>query len=80
MKRKSTLKLKVVFASNDLKSSSEDAFELGAQLQALLQKFKAKSTTYTNEISIENSNPIPQLAAALKKLEKASKKGQKNST
>jgi hypothetical protein len=79
MKQKSTVKLKVIFTCTDLKSSSEDAFELGIQLQDLLKKFKAKSTLDTRQMSIENSNPIPQLAAHLKKLQRKSTRNQKKS-
>lgn len=70
MKQTSTPKLKVVFTCADLKSSAEDAFELCSQLQGLLKKFRPKSSMDTKELSISNSNPIPQLAARLKKLQK----------
>ena len=70
MKRTSTLKLKVVFSSTDLKSSVEDAFELYSQLEKLFKAFEAKSRMTTKELSIVNSDVIPQLAAELKKLEK----------
>lgn len=70
MKQTSTVKLKVVFTSSDLKSSAEDAFEFLSQLQGLLKKFKPNSKMETKELSIINSNPIPQLAAQLKKIQK----------
>jgi len=70
MKQTSTVKLKVVFTCSDLKSSAEDAFELLSQLQGLLKEFKPNSKMETKELSISNSNPIPQLAAGLKKLQK----------
>ena len=70
MKQTSTVKLKVVFTGSDLKSSAEDAFELLSQLQGLLKKFKPNSQMETKELSINNSNPIPQLTAQLKKLQK----------
>jgi hypothetical protein len=70
MKQTSTLKLKVVFTCADLKSGAEDAFELCSQLQGLLKKFRPKSSMDTKELSISNSNPMPQLAAGLKKLQK----------
>jgi len=77
VKHKSTLKLKVVFTCADFRSSSEDVFELGVQLQALLKKFKGKSTMEMKELSIANSDPIPQLAAQLKKLSTVSKNSRK---
>ena len=70
MKQTSTLKLKVVFTCADLKSSAEDAFELWSQLNVLLKKFSPKSRMEMKEMSINNSNPIPQLAAELKRLQK----------
>ena len=70
MKQTSTVKLKVVFTCSDLKSSAEDAFEFLSQLQGLLKKFKPNSKMETKELSINNSNPIPQLASELKKLQK----------
>ncbi len=58
MTRKSTVALKVVFTCTDLVSSAEDAFELGSQLRALLKKFKPKSTLYSKEFSLKNSDPF----------------------
>jgi hypothetical protein len=78
MKQTSTLKLKVVFTCADLKSSAEDAFELYSQLDSLLKKFRPKSRMETKEISISNSNPIPQLAAQLKKLQKLQDKSSRS--
>jgi hypothetical protein len=63
---------------SDLKSSAEDAFELLSQLQGLLKKFKPNSTMETKELSINNSNPIPQLAAQLKKLQKLQDKSSRS--
>jgi hypothetical protein len=77
MKQTSTVKLKVVFTCSDLKSSAEDAVELLSQLQGLLQKFKPNSQMETKELSINNSNPIPQLAAQLKKLQNNSPRSRK---
>jgi hypothetical protein len=78
MKQKSTLKLKVVFTCTDLKTSAEDAFELYSQLDGLLKTFRPKSRLDTKEISISNSNPIPQLAAHLKRLQKLQDKSSRS--
>jgi hypothetical protein len=78
MKQTSTVKLKVVFTCSDLKSSAEDAFELLSQLQSLLKKFKPNSKMETKELSIDNSNPIPELAAQLKKLQKLQDKSSRS--
>ncbi len=45
---------------------------------ALLKKFRPKSGMETKEISISNSNPIPQLAAHLKKLQKLQDKSSRS--
>jgi hypothetical protein len=78
MKQTSTVKLKVVFTCSDLKSSAEDAVELLSQLQGLLQKFKPNSKMETKELSLNNSNPIPQLSAQLKKLQKVQGKSSRS--
>jgi hypothetical protein len=78
MKQTSTVKLKVVFTCSDLKSSAEDAFELLSQLQGLLKKFKPNSKMEAKELSINNSDPIPQLAAQLKKLQKLQDKSSRS--
>ncbi len=70
MKQTSTVKLKVVFTCSDIKSSAEDAIELLSQLEGLLKKFKPNSKMETKDLSLINSDPIPQLAARLKKLQK----------
>jgi hypothetical protein len=74
MKQKSTVKLKVVFTCNDLTSSSADAFELLTQLDSLLKKFRPKSEMSTKEMSLNNSDPLPEMARRLRKVKKLGQK------
>lgn len=74
MKQTSIVKLKVVFTCNDLTSSSDDAFELLTQLDGLLKQFRPKSEMSTKEMSLNNSDPLPEMARRLRRLKKVGQK------
>jgi len=77
MKQTSTVILKVVFTCNDLTNSSDDAFELLTQLDGLLKKFSPKSEMSTKEMSLNNSDPLPEMTRRLRKLKKVGQKSRR---
>jgi hypothetical protein len=51
--QKHGVRLKVVFASTDIKSSDEDAAKLALELEKLIGKFKPNSRMASWEISVD---------------------------
>jgi hypothetical protein len=55
--QKHAVRLKVVFASTDIKSSEEDAAKLALRIEKLIEKFKTKpkSRMVSREISVDGN-------------------------
>lgn len=70
MKRKATVKLKAVFASEDLESSVRDATALKQKLDELLDDLKPQSCLEFKNVSF-HSNPLPLVKAMVEALNKS---------
>lgn len=70
MERKTTVKLRVVFASQDLLMSPRDAIALKQELEKLLDALKPQSRVELKQVSI-HSNPLPAIQAMVKEVKKS---------